>query len=269
ESSLIQATVAAGEEESLALELADIFAWDVDFCRDLRPGDAFTCLVQKRYRQGTLVGYGPILAAAFVNQGTVFEGFRFPDEDDQPSYFDAKGKSLRKVFLKAPLSFRRISSGFSHRRFHPILKYYRPHTGVDYAAPRGTPVWSVGDGVVVKRGWSKAAGNYIRVRHSSVYTTQYCHLSRFARGAGKGAKVAQGQVIGYVGSTGYATGPHLDFRMYYRGKPIDPRKVKAPSCDPVPSERMEEFNSRVYALRAALESGEDKTRLAEISATLP
>jgi murein DD-endopeptidase MepM/ murein hydrolase activator NlpD len=204
------------------------------------------------------------LAARFVNRGEAFEGFRFPDEKGQPSYFNPEGDSLRKVLLKAPLSFRRISSGFSHRRFHPILKYYRPHTGVDYAAPTGTPVWSVGDGKVIRRGRTRAAGNYVRIRHNGMYTTQYNHLSRFARGTRPGSTVTQGQTIGYVGSTGYATGPHLDYRLYYRGKPIDPRKVKAPSCKPVPSDRREEFQAKVRVLRAALDSQQEKVRLADV-----
>jgi murein DD-endopeptidase MepM/ murein hydrolase activator NlpD len=262
DTSLIEAMLDAGEDVALALDLADIFAWDVDFCRDLRPGDSFTCLASKRYRNGILMGYGPILSARFINQGESFEAFRYPDEKGNLSYFDAEGKSLRKVFLKAPLSFRRISSGFSYHRLHPILKIYRPHTGIDYAASTGTPVWSVGDGVVVKRGRSKSAGNYVRVRHNSVYTTQYCHFSRFA-GLKRGDRVRQGQVIGYVGMTGYATGPHLDFRMYYRGKPINPRTVKSPSCKPVPAGRMNDFDSKVKMLRAALDGNDTQMRLAE------
>lgn len=263
DTNLIQAMLDAGEDVALALGLADIFAWDVDFCRDLRPGDSFTCLTSKRYRNGILVGYGSILSARFVNQGETFEAFRYPDENGTPSYFDAEGKSLRKVFLKAPLSFRRISSGFSYRRLHPVLKIYRPHTGVDYAAPTGTPVWTVGDGVVVTRGRSRSAGNYIRIRHNGVYTTQYCHFSRFARGIKPGDRVRQGQVIGYVGRTGYATGPHLDFRMYYRSKPINPRTVKSPSCEPVQAGRMDDFSSKVQTLRAALEGSDAQMRLAE------
>ena len=158
------------------------------------------------------------------------------DQGAGTEYFDEYGNSLRKTFLKAPLKFSRISSRFSYSRLHPVLKYRRPHLGVDYAAPRGTPVQSVGSGVVVKAGYSGGAGHMIKVRHNSNYTTAYLHLSRYAKGITAGAKVEQGQIIGYVGSTGLSTGPHLDFRFYKNGVPVDPLKVDPPSSDPIKDE---------------------------------
>jgi len=253
ESSLFEAVSEMGEGLSLAMRLSEIFAWDVDFVRDLRAGDSFRAVVEKRYRKGEFVGYGKITAARFVNQGETFHGFLFEDENKNPSYFDAEGACLRKAFLKAPLAFRRISSGFNLRRLHPILNIHRPHPGIDYAAPTGTPVKAVGDGVILKASSGREAGRYIKIRHNSVYETSYMHLSRFAKGMKKGKKVYQGQVIAYVGSTGLSTGPHLDFRMKKNGLFIDPRKIKSPSAAPVPADRMDAFAQRVGPLLALLE----------------
>jgi murein DD-endopeptidase MepM/ murein hydrolase activator NlpD len=250
--SLYAAVSAAGEDPGLAVRLAEIFAWDVDFFRDIQPGDTFKALVEKRYRKGQFAGYGRIMAAEFVNQGHAFRGYLFEDAGGRPAYFDAGGKSLRKAFLKAPLTFSRVSSGFSHSRLHPVLKIRRPHLGVDYAAAKGTPVKTIGDGTISARGWDRGGGNYLRVRHNGVYETVYMHLSGFAKGMQKGARVHQGQVIGYVGSTGLSTGPHLDFRMKKHGKYLDPRKVTSPPCDPVPGKRMAEFRTLVEQLTAEL-----------------
>ena len=256
DNNLFAAVSESGETPELAIRIADVFAWDVDFCRDIRPGDSFRAVVEKRYRDGEFAGYGKLFATQFTNQDKRFRGFRFEDEEGRFSYFDEQGKSLRKVFLKAPLSFTRISSGFSYSRLHPILKYRRPHTGVDYAAPTGTPVWSIGDGKVVARGYSKGAGRYVKVRHNSVYTTQYNHLSRFAKGSGVGQAVSQKQVIGYVGSTGLATGPHLDFRLYKNGSAINPRSMKAPPAEPVEGKRMNEYLASIEPLREILDRSE-------------
>lgn len=223
----------------LALELSDIFAWTVDFF-GLHPGDKFRVLYDELLVDSTSVGLGTIHAAWFEHRGERFYAFRFA-QDSVPSYWDEQGNSLRKAFLKAPLHFTRISSRFSRRRFHPVLRIYRPHTGVDYAAPTGTPVMALGDGVIIARGYNRAAGNYVKIRHNSVYTTGYNHLSRFGKGIRKGVRVKQGQVIGYVGRTGYATGPHLDLRFWKNGRAIDPLKVKSPPVEPISPENKPHF----------------------------
>lgn len=254
-SSLFEAVDEIGESPSLAVRLSEIFAWDIDFVRDIRKGDSFRAVVQKRYRDGEFAGYGAVTAAMFVNQDHEFKGFLYADKDGRPSYFEENGRSLRKAFLKAPLAFSRISSGYSMSRLHPILKVRRPHPGIDYAAPRGTPVKAVGDGIVVKAGWDNGGGRFVRVRHNSVYETSYMHLSGFARGVKSGARVSQGQVIGYVGSTGLSTGPHLDFRMKKNGSYVNPGRIVSPPCEPVPKEEMKRFLTTIAQAKARLEAG--------------
>jgi murein DD-endopeptidase MepM/ murein hydrolase activator NlpD len=234
------------------MNLADIFAWDIDFILDIRQGDSFQALVEKRYREGQPAGYGRILAAEFTNQGATFQAFLYKDGDKHPDYYDAKGQSLRKAFLKAPLSFSRISSGFTMRRFHPITKTWKAHPAIDYAAPRGTPIKSVGDGVIIKKGYTRGNGNYVKIRHNGSYETIYLHMKGFAKNIAKGKRVAQGQRIGYVGSTGLATGPHLCFRMYKNGAPVNPQRVKAPSVKPIAKESMVAFKAQSKALLAQL-----------------
>ncbi len=241
-SSLFSAVNDVGERPELAISLADIFAWDIDFIRDIREGDSFKVLVEKRFREGEFSGYGPVLAAEFDNNGEIFKAFLFEAKDGRPSYYDEEGKSVRKAFLKAPLSFSRISSGFTNRRFHPVLKRYKPHRAIDYAAPTGTPIHSVGNGIVTRKGYTKYNGRYVRIRHNSIYETHYNHMSRYAKGINVGVRVNQGQTIGYVGSSGLATGPHLDFRMYKNGASVNPLRVKAPPVAPVPKELLAEFN---------------------------
>jgi murein DD-endopeptidase MepM/ murein hydrolase activator NlpD len=254
ESSLYGAVQTAGEHPALAVRLADIFAWDVDFIRDIREGDSFRAIVEKRYREGTFTGYGRIEAAEFVNRGDRFRGYLFADKNGVEHYYDETGKSLRKAFLKAPLSFTRISSGYSMSRLHPILKIRRPHQGIDYAAPRGTPIKAIGDGVIIKRARGKGAGNYIKIRHNSVYESVYMHMSRYAKGTHRGSRVKQGQVIGYVGATGYATGPHLDFRIKKNGAYVNPRHVKSPPANPVSKALMAQFQETITPLAAKLDS---------------
>jgi murein DD-endopeptidase MepM/ murein hydrolase activator NlpD len=244
-SSLFGAVSDAGESPEFAFQLAEIFAWDIDFFRELRKGDSFRAVVEKRYRDGEFAGYGRILAAEFVNQGRAYRGFLFANAEGFPDYFNEQGESLRKTFLKAPLRFSRISSGFTMRRLHPIKKVYRPHPAIDYAAPTGTPVRAVGDGRVFYAAYDKAAGRMIKIRHNSIYETYYLHLSGFAKGVKRGATVKQGDVIGYVGSTGLSTGPHLDYRMKKHGSYVNPRTIESPSCDPVPDDRMAEFRQVV------------------------
>lgn len=263
--SLFDAIHTVGESPELAYVLADIFGWDINFILDLRVGDTFQALVQKRFRDGNPAGYGRVLAAEFVNQGQVFKAFRYQDGDQRVSYYNEKGENMRKAFLKAPLSFTRISSGYTMRRLHPIKKVWRAHPAIDYAAPVGTPVKTVGDGTVTRKGYGKGNGNYLEVTHSNGYKTMYLHLKGFARGIRKGKRVNQGQVIGYVGSTGMSTGPHLDFRMKRHGKPVNPLKLKAPSAKSVSKENLADFLMRIEPLVAQLENGHQHSQMAKLN----
>ena len=254
-SSLSGAVASAGESRELASRVAGIFAWDVDFLRDIRAGDSFSVVVEKRFRKDKFVGYGKILAAEIVNQGTTYKAYRYETSKGVFGYFDENGKSLQKGFLRAPLAYMRISSRFTYRRFHPVLRRYRPHTGVDYAAPRGTPIHSVASGVVLQRGYNRFSGKFVRIRHNNGMETLYNHMSSFAPGLGVGSHVPQGRMIGRVGSTGIATGPHLDFRMYRNGVPIDPLSVKTIYADPVPSRKIADFRAVVKSYAPQLKAG--------------
>lgn len=242
-SSLFEAMAAAGETPALAVRLAEIYAWEINFIRDIQVGDRFCLLVEKRYRDGEFKGYGTMPVAEFVNRNSKFEAYIYTDSFGNNSYFNAAGDSLKRAFLKAPLSYTRISSRFNLRRLHPIHKTVRPHPAVDYAAPTGTPVKAVGSGEVTFRGFNKGAGNYITVKHANGYESMYLHLSGFAKTLKKGNKVRQGEVIGYVGNTGYSTGPHLDFRMKKNGQFLNPEKVLSPRDESVPAKRLNAFKS--------------------------
>jgi len=242
ESNLISSFPEGGPSVLLAIELSDIFSWDVDFNTDFRKGDTFRVLVEERWLDGAFRKYGDILAAELSVDGRVYRAYRF-DTGDRSAYFDEEGKSLRKAFLKAPLSYRRISSGFTKRRMHPILKIARPHLGVDYAAPAGTPVSTVGDGTVVFAGRKGPNGNLVIVRHPNGYATSYGHLARIAKGIRRGAEVRQGDVIGTVGATGRATGPHLDYRIRRNGTFLNPLTVNFPKGGAVPPDRIADFHS--------------------------
>lgn len=250
---LFDAVTDSGEDTELAVELANIFAWDIDFIRDIRAGDSFQVLVEKRFRQGQPAGYGRILAAEFTNRGESFRAFLFKDGDHRPAYYDAEGNSLRKAFLKAPLDFTRISSGYSMHRFHPITRTWKAHPAIDYAAPVGTPIKTVGDGTIYKIGYNRFNGNYIKIRHSNGYVSIYLHMTRFARGMKRYKRVAQGEVIGYVGATGLATGPHLCFRMRKNGEPINPIKLRSRSAAPVSKAHRAEFGKQIPSVLARLE----------------
>jgi murein DD-endopeptidase MepM/ murein hydrolase activator NlpD len=239
ETSLWDAMLESGLHPELAVDLSDIFAWTVDFF-GLQKGDNFKVIYEELSLDGKSLGAGRIYAAQFNTPGSRVTAIPFI-QDGKESYFDIDGKSLRKAFLKAPLKFNHISSRFSSSRLHPILRIRRPHYGVDYAAPTGTPVHAVGDGKVTKVAFEKESGRIVRIRHNSVYETAYMHLSRFGKGIRPGAYVKQGDIIGYVGMSGLATGPHLDFRFYLNGSPVDPLKVKAPPVEPVSEENMPEF----------------------------
>jgi murein DD-endopeptidase MepM/ murein hydrolase activator NlpD len=216
---------------NLTSELSDIYAWTIDFF-GLQKGDRFKVIYEEEYIGEKSVGIGRIHAALFEHAGAVIYAIPFI-QDSTLSYFDSTGASLRKAFLKAPLRFSRISSHFSSARMHPILKIVRPHYGVDYAAPIGTPVYSIGDGRVTVAGTEGGAGRIVKITHNSVYSTTYMHLSSFGPGIRSGVYVKQGEIIGFVGSSGLSTGPHLDFRVYKNGSPIDPLKMESPPVDPV------------------------------------
>lgn len=263
DSSLFQAVTAAGGDAETAAALAEVFSCDIDFCRDVQPGDSFRAVVEKRYVEGKFIGLGRVLAVRFTNQGKTHEGFALLGASGRLEYCDASGRPLRKAFLRAPLSFLRVTSGYSGTRLHPILKVRKPHYGVDYAAPAGTPVWSVGDGVVVEQGRNPAAGNYVTVRHGATWATRYNHLSRFAKGLEKGDRVAQGETIGYVGQTGYATGPHLDFRIYKNGQPVNALANPEMQADPLPAARLAAFRREAARLAALLDQAPQAKVLAE------
>ncbi|MEW6417665.1 MAG: peptidoglycan DD-metalloendopeptidase family protein [Nitrospirota bacterium] len=228
------------ENLMLALQLSDIFAWDIDFTTDLRNGDTFKIAAEGFYLNGEFKKYGDILSAEFINNGETYRAYRF-EHNGRADYYDDEGKSLRKAFLKAPLSFRRISSGFSKSRFHPILKIYRPHHGLDYAAPAGTPVSTVGDGKVMFAGYKGQYGRLVIIKHPNGYKTYYGHLSKIKKGMKSGVKVEQGQVIGYVGATGLATGPHLHYEIRVNNKPVNPFAVKLPRGNSIPKTLLAEF----------------------------
>ncbi|MGE4299602.1 MAG: peptidoglycan DD-metalloendopeptidase family protein [Desulfovibrionaceae bacterium] len=253
-SSLYEAVRDKGEGAELAIELFNIFAWEIDFVRDIRSGDTFKVYFEKRYRDGEFAGYGRILAAEFVNQGEAYQGFRFEDADGRPGFYTADGQNLRKAFLKAPLDFSRISSGYSHSRLHPVLGIRRPHHGVDYAAPIGTPVKASADGVVTRVSRTREAGKFINIRHPNGYVSGYLHLNGYAKGIKSGAKVRQGQVIGYVGKTGLATGPHLDYRIAINGRLVNPASIKNTRAKSLTKDQLARFATTVAQYRGKLET---------------
>ncbi len=241
ETSLWNAMIDNDVHPLLAIELSEIYAWSIDFF-GLQPGDSLSVIYNEHYVDSLSAGIGKITAAYFRHSGADFYAIPFV-QDSTESFYDLEGNSLRKAFLKAPLRFSRISSRYSHSRLHPILKIRRPHLGVDYAAPAGTPVHAIGDGKVIKKAYTKGGGYMLKIRHNSIYTTAYLHLNRYGKGIVNGYYVKQGDIIGYVGSTGLSTGPHLDFRFYKNGSAVDPLKVEAPPVEPVREEYMTAFDS--------------------------
>jgi murein DD-endopeptidase MepM/ murein hydrolase activator NlpD len=252
--SLYDAVCASGGDAELAMLLSDIFAWDVDFFTDPRSGDRFSLLVEQYVRGGNRRGYGAILAASYRGKEVSKEAYLFRLANGKSGYFDGEGKSLRRAFLRSPLNYRRISSFFTNSRFHPILKTYRPHHGIDYSARYGTPIVTIGDGTVQYAGWRGGYGRFVSIRHNSIYESTYGHLSRFGKGIVRGSRVKQGQVIAYVGSSGLSTGPHLDFRIARNGSFINPLKLNVPTLDPVPQGEMVIFRGHVQELAKALDS---------------
>ncbi len=255
-SNLFDAVAKIGEESELAINLAEIFAWNIDFMLDIREGDLFRAVIEKRFLKGQPAGYGRILAAEFVNQGKSYRAIFFNDGGGKTNYYDLEGKNLRKGFLKAPLAFNYISSGFTMKRFHPITKTWKAHPAIDYVAPTGTPIKAVGEGTVERIGKTRGNGNFIEIHHPNGYSTLYLHMSKFAKGIKKNKRVIPGQIIGYVGATGLATGSHLCFRMRKNGKPVNPNKVKVPTAPAVSNENMAEFSALTAQLLAQLRGGE-------------
>lgn len=249
ESSLYEALIGAGTSPELSMEMADIYAWTVDFYR-LQKGDAFRVVFDEEYIEDERVGTGEIKACWFRHGDKWLEAYAY-EKDGRVSYYDWEGESLRKAFLKAPLKFSRISSRFTKKRFHPVLKRYKAHLGTDYAAPTGTPILAVGDGEVIKSERKGGNGNYVKIRHNSTYETQYLHMSK--RAVKVGDRVTQGDVIGYVGSTGLATGPHVCFRFWKNGQQVDHLREDVPTADPLSPDEIASFQEANASLRTRLQ----------------
>jgi len=235
----------------LAIKLSEIYAWAIDF-HHLQKDDTFRVVFEEKFVEGKPIGIGKIKAARFDHKDKTFYAFYF-EQDAHGSYYDQNANSLEKAFLKAPIKFSRITSGFSKRRFHPVLKKYKAHFGIDYAARTGTPIMSTSDGVVQKAGYDKNNGKYVKIRHNGVYSTQYLHMSKFAPGIKRGRNVRQGEVIGYVGSSGLATGPHLCYRFWKNGRQVNPSKEDIPAVEPVGTEYLDRFNRQQANLKQELD----------------
>lgn len=249
-----------GEKPGLAVDLAELFAWDIDFYADLQEGDTFRILFQKKFLDGQPAGYGPILAAEFVNQGQAFKAIRFVFPDGKAEYYTPEGQAVRKELLKSPLKMGTITSRFSYHRKHPTLKIYRPHMGVDIAAPIGTPVHAAGEGTVTFVGYRGQAGRMVEVRHPNNYLTQYLHLYRFAPGIHAGSRVSQGQVIAYVGSSGESTGPHLDYRIKLHNAYVNPLKQQFERARPLPDDYLPDFQKLALSRLRVLDAPGDSLR---------
>lgn len=251
ESSLYETLVDQETSTLLGYRLSEIFAWQIDFFR-LYPGDSFKVIYEEEFVDGEPFGIGRILAAEFTNKNETFDAFYF-ETKDRAGYYDSEGNGVQKALMKAPFKYsQRVSSNFSHNRFHPVLKRRIPHYGVDYAAPLGTPVLSVGDGEVIEAQYRGPNGNIVKIRHNGTYTTAYLHLNGFATGIRAGQRVKQGQVIGYVGKTGRVTGVHLDYRIYKNGQPVNPLKVKLPPSKAIEESELSRFSNHIEDLKSEL-----------------
>lgn len=253
-SSLFLASQKAGLSDNLTMELANLFGWDIDFALDIRAGDQFSVVYEEQYIHGEKLRDGEILAAEFINQGRSYKAIRFTDKHGDSGYYTPEGNSVRKAFLRTPVAFSRISSRFSLGRKHPVLNRIRAHKGVDYAAPTGTPIKATGDGKVIFRGVKGGYGNVVILRHGSKYSTLYGHMSRFARGIHNGSQIHQGQVIGYVGMTGLATGPHLHYEFRVNGVHRNPLTVHLPDAAPLPKQYRAAFKETASPLLAQLDT---------------
>lgn len=261
--SLFDAGSHAGMSNAMVLELARVFGYDIDFAQDLRVGDSFAVVYDNVYRDGEYLRPGTIIAAEFVNRGRRYTAFRYTQPDGNVAYYSEDGRLLRKSFLRTPVDFTRISSRFSVARLHPVLGRMRAHKGVDYAAPQGTPIYAAGDGVVQFKGWENGYGNFVLIRHNKDISTAYGHMSRFVSTLRKGERVRQGQVIGYVGMTGLATGPHLHYEFRVDGKQRDPLTVTLPKTAPLPGPQLVAFRRSIAPMLAQIEQAHSRdTRLA-------
>lgn len=262
ERSLFQDGVNAGLSHRQIMAIANIFGWDIDFALDLRKGDHFTVVYEDKYVDGKKIGSGDILSASFTNQGSTYKAVQYISQDGNADYYTPDGKPMKKAFLRAPLDFTRVSSNFNPNRLHPVFKTKRPHRGVDYAAPKGTPVYAAGNGKVIKAGYNNANGKYVFIQHGNTYTTKYLHLSKIS--VKQGQTIKQRQQIGAVGSTGYATGPHLHYEFLVNGTHTNPRTVKLPQADPINTAELARFKQQTASLLAKLESA-TPAQLAAIS----
>lgn len=261
-SSLFLAGKNAGMSNALVMELANIFAWDIDFAQDIRKGDQFKVMFEEKYLDDKKIGNGAILAVEFVNQGKVFKAVRYTDSEGDTNYFTPTGESMRKAFLRMPVDFARISSHFNLSRRHPVLHTIRAHKGTDYAAPRGTPIKAAGDGKVIHASRKGGYGNTVILQHGQGIKTLYAHLHNFARGVRAGTRVKQGQVIGYVGTTGLSTGPHLHYEFHVNGVPRNPMTVDFPKTVSIPAAEMASFKQQTQPLVAQLDQFQAPTQLA-------
>jgi len=267
ESSLFMDGQKAGLSDGLIMELATIFGWDVDFALEIRAGDQFRVLYEEQYLDGEKLRDGPILAAEFTNRGTAYTAVRYEDRNGEVGYFDADGHSKRRAFIRSPIKFARISSRYNPKRWHPVLKKWRSHKGVDYAAPRGTAVRATGDGRVIHRGTKGGYGRTVIVEHAGKYTTLYAHLSKYSKRAKSGSRVKQGQVIGYVGKSGLASGPHLHYEFRVRGKHRDPLRVKLPKSLSLPKSEIANFRKTTTPLLTQLAAIPADTMVASAGVT--
>ncbi len=267
ESSLFMDGQKAGLSDGLIMELATIFGWDIDFALEIRAGDQFRVLYEEQYLDGEKLRDGPILAAEFTNRGKAYTAVRYEDRNGEIGYFDADGHSKRRAFIRSPIKFARISSRYNPKRWHPVLKKWRSHKGVDYAAPRGTAVRATGDGRVIYRGTKGGYGRTVIVEHASKYTTLYAHLSKYSKRAKSGSRIKQGQVIGYVGKSGLATGPHLHYEFRVRGRHRDPLRVKLPKSLSLPKSEIANFRKTTTPLLTQLAAIPADTMVASAGVT--
>lgn len=254
EDALYLSVARAGGTQALAMSLVEVYAWSIDFFR-LQKGDQFSVVYEEEYVDDTTyVGLKGVIASNIKHVDNDFYAFPYKNELGFHDYYDEEGRSLRKTFLRAPLDFTRISSRYSGRRFHPVQKRWKAHLGTDYAAPTGTPIMTTADGVIIAAKYTSANGNYVKVRHNGTYTTQYLHMSKIGSGVKNGVRVKQGDVIGYVGSTGLATGPHVCYRFWVNGKQVDPYKQKLPDAEPLTAERMSAYKTYMKELKTRLDA---------------
>ncbi len=262
-SSLWNAMIDAGVSPLLIADISDIYAWSIDFFA-VQKGDRFKVLYEQKVCDGEVIAIDTVRYAEFSHGGSVLPMVMFNQNDGGNIWWNEKGESMRKAFLKAPLQYSRVSSGFSYARKHPVTRKVQPHTGVDYAAPKGTPVMTIGDGVVTSVKYEGAGGNTVRIKHNSVYSTAYLHLSKYAKGLKAGQRVRQGEIIGYVGSTGRSTGPHLDFRVWKNGSPINPLKMDSPPAEPLKQENMDSFKIVAANCKARIDTIQARSIVVEL-----